>query len=200
MGHSFLSWTSQGLYHPGADFNYGDTANADLGQDVISPASGFVEYVSPKGKNGGLGNYLVICHPQLAVWTRYMHLQDFAPGIEIGTKIMREQLIGFLGKTGSSSPHLHFEVLNALGRDFIRYHTLPYGRYTKGLTKAKVKQFWIEPMEWITTNNDPPKPTKKNLKIEAENLRLAIARAIDEERRKLLQARLKSVEAALKRI
>ncbi len=41
----------------------------------------------------------------------YLHMLDFAPGIEVGTKVKAGDVIGFVGNTGSSAtPHLHFEI------------------------------------------------------------------------------------------
>jgi murein DD-endopeptidase MepM/ murein hydrolase activator NlpD len=41
----------------------------------------------------------------------YAHFSEFAPGIEIGTKVVPGQIIGFNGATGNASvPHLHFEI------------------------------------------------------------------------------------------
>ena len=41
----------------------------------------------------------------------YLHMQGFAPGIEVGTKVKAGDVIGWVGNTGSSAtPHLHFEI------------------------------------------------------------------------------------------
>ena len=41
----------------------------------------------------------------------YLHMSGFAPGIEVGTKVIAGDVIGFVGNTGSSAtPHLHFEI------------------------------------------------------------------------------------------
>jgi len=40
----------------------------------------------------------------------YAHLDAFAEGITIGTQVVAGQVIGYNGSTGSTSPHLHFEV------------------------------------------------------------------------------------------
>lgn len=44
---------------------------------------------------------------------RYYHLADFAPDVEVGDRVERGQLIGYVGSTGNAHPtgwHLHFEV------------------------------------------------------------------------------------------
>ena len=42
---------------------------------------------------------------------RYHHLQEFAPGLAVGDRVERGQVIGTMGSTGNPLvPHLHFEV------------------------------------------------------------------------------------------
>jgi LysM repeat protein len=41
----------------------------------------------------------------------YGHLADFAPDLEVGSRVEAGQIIGFMGNTGNSAfPHLHFEI------------------------------------------------------------------------------------------
>ncbi len=41
----------------------------------------------------------------------YLHLDSFAPGIDVGAKVTAGQVVGYVGSTGNSAtPHLHFEV------------------------------------------------------------------------------------------
>lgn len=49
----------------------------------------------------------------------YGHMQKFADGITIGTKVKAGQVVGYVGKTGdTNTPHLHIEV-HPLGGDAI---------------------------------------------------------------------------------
>jgi murein DD-endopeptidase MepM/ murein hydrolase activator NlpD len=82
---------------------------APEGTPVYAAADGVVVGAAP---NGRYGNWIRIEHDgKLA--TVYGHLSGFAPGIEPGVAVSRDQLIGFVGSTGrSTGAHLHFELLN----------------------------------------------------------------------------------------
>lgn len=148
-GYRYLSWVSeQGLWHAGRDYNFG-VGNQDLGQDVLCPTWARVLYVSSVGENGGLGLYVLLQHPHNNAFTRYMHLQDSS--VLAGQILSPGQIFAHVGKRGTRSSHLHFEVLNDKGLQFIMNSARPYGRYTKGLTKAQVQSMWIDPDHWLTT-------------------------------------------------
>jgi murein DD-endopeptidase MepM/ murein hydrolase activator NlpD len=56
------------------------------------------------------GNGLRVAQDNGTYFT-YLHMSAFAPGIEVGTKVLAGDVIGFVGNTGSSAtPHLHFEI------------------------------------------------------------------------------------------
>ena len=146
------------VYHPGIDFNWGPLRNSDLGQPVVAPASGSIVYVSPRGTNGGLGNYVVLYHPAFRAWTRYLHLEEVA--VRAGQQVKQGQMLGLLGDEGTTSAHLHFEVLNEKGFNWIRDWRRPYGRYPEGLPKAAVASMWLDPVRWLRENTErSPEPT-----------------------------------------
>jgi murein DD-endopeptidase MepM/ murein hydrolase activator NlpD len=91
------------LMHNGVDLL------APTGTPVLAAADGNVVGAAP---NAGYGNWIRIDHDQ-KVATVYGHLSAFAPGISAGAKVVRGQVIGFVGSTGrSTGPHLHFEVIS----------------------------------------------------------------------------------------
>lgn len=139
-------------FHPGIDFNWG-VGNQDLNQPVIAVTHGVVEYVSPQGYNGGLGNYVVIYHPWHGVWTRYLHLEKVF--VTVGEMVVPDQVIALLGDEGTTSAHLHFEVLNWLGLSYIKDLSRPYGRYPRGLPLKQMLEKWIDPIAFLETNSQP---------------------------------------------
>jgi murein DD-endopeptidase MepM/ murein hydrolase activator NlpD len=165
-GYHFCQKTADGLIHSGIDYNYG-IGDQDKYQPVMSPTWGVVEYVSPSGTNGGLGNYLVIHHPHNDAWTRYMHLDSIT--VKEGETVYPNQTVGYLGDTGTTSSHLHAEVLNHKGIEFIRHYIRPYGRYTKGLTRDQVQDMWTDPEKWLAVENHYVGPNVQQRLNQAQN-------------------------------
>lgn len=166
-GNTYLQFYSiHDVFHPGADFNYG-FGNDDKGQNVCAPTWGYVEYVSPIGFNGGLGNYIVLYHPHNGAWTRYLHLdQTF---VRIGQKVAPGEVIGLLGATGTTSAHLHFEVLTYEGLCWIRDYYRPYGRYPEGMQKKEVASLWKDPILWLETEKHYIGPSIQTRLEQAQN-------------------------------
>jgi murein DD-endopeptidase MepM/ murein hydrolase activator NlpD len=87
-------------FHSGMDF----TANA--GTEIHATGNGVVAKVELFGR--GYGNNVTINHGY-GYETVYAHMSRFI--VHPGQKIMRGDLIGYVGNTGTSSgPHLHYEV------------------------------------------------------------------------------------------
>ncbi|HEY5372541.1 MAG TPA: peptidoglycan DD-metalloendopeptidase family protein [Polyangiaceae bacterium] len=85
----------------------GTDIGAPLGTPVGASAPGTVSYVGP---GGAAGNLLKIMHAD-GIETGYAHLSRYAPGIKLGDKVKRMQIIGYVGSTGrSTGPHLHFSA------------------------------------------------------------------------------------------
>lgn len=59
--------------------------------------------------NSFAGNWILIYHPE-GFYTRYMHNKKNL--VQVGQKVYRGQMIGLVGKTGttSSAPHVHFDT------------------------------------------------------------------------------------------
>ncbi len=115
-------------FHTGIDFKTG----GEEGVPVLAASSGYVSRIRVSAS--GYGKAIYVNHPQLGITTVYGHLRMFYPELEDTVKrfqyetksgdmewfpdslafpIMKGQLIGFSGNTGSSQgPHLHFETRN----------------------------------------------------------------------------------------
>jgi len=87
-------------FHEGIDFS------ASVGTEVYATGNGAV-LEAGRGE-GGYGNEVVIDHGY-NYRTSYAHLSRVF--VKPGQKILRGQIIGYVGNTGkSTSPHLHYEV------------------------------------------------------------------------------------------
>lgn len=85
--------------HQGIDFS------APTGTPIFASADGIVVIASDQG---GYGNCTVIDHGN-GLGTLYGHQSRY--DVEIGDRVTRGQVIGFVGSTGhSTGPHLHWEV------------------------------------------------------------------------------------------
>ncbi len=80
---------------------------APAGTPVHATANGVVTFA---GKQNGYGNVIEIENsPPYS--TLFAHLSRFAKGIHVGSKVRRNQVIGYVGSTGwATGPHLHYEV------------------------------------------------------------------------------------------
>ena len=86
-------------FHEGIDFS------AAIGTEVYATGNGVVISAD---RNEGYGNEVVIDHGY-SYKTCYAHLSRIF--VKPGQKILRGQIIGYVGNTGkSTSPHLHYEI------------------------------------------------------------------------------------------
>jgi murein DD-endopeptidase MepM/ murein hydrolase activator NlpD len=104
----------------------GNDLDGPRGQPLVAVAAGKVirvEY-SELGRDGRSGRYVRMEHPD-GTLTAYMHMDDIAEDVHVGSWVEAGQYIGTLGATAvfQSAPHCHFtlEVLN---------HSKPTGRDT----------------------------------------------------------------------
>jgi murein DD-endopeptidase MepM/ murein hydrolase activator NlpD len=92
-------FNGEGAFHSGVDIS------AAVGQPVIAPADGIVQFAD---FSGGYGRAIILDHGH-GITTRYGHLASFA--VTVGQYIHRGDTIGYVGLSGrSTGPHLHYEV------------------------------------------------------------------------------------------
>ncbi|MCD4813651.1 M23 family metallopeptidase [bacterium] len=104
-------------FFEGTTMHHGlDIAN-EAGTSIKAPADGVVTYV---GWEGGYGKLIVVDHGY-GFSTRYAHLQRQL--VNIGQRVRRGQVIGFVGNTGrSTAAHLHYEIrVNGIPVDPLKY-------------------------------------------------------------------------------
>jgi murein DD-endopeptidase MepM/ murein hydrolase activator NlpD len=81
---------------------------APWGTPVVASDDGVIERLSESDR-GGLGIYQVDSRSRRCFY--YGHLAAYAPGLEEGSRVLRGDVLGFVGTTGNASPeapHLHF--------------------------------------------------------------------------------------------
>jgi len=89
--------------HTGIDFS------APSGTEIYATGNGVVEKVEREGR--GYGNNVMINHG-FGYETLYAHMSRII--VKPGQKVIRGQVIGFVGSTGSSTgPHCHYEVIRS---------------------------------------------------------------------------------------
>lgn len=79
------------------------------GTPIVSPTDAIIVRTG-NGTNSGI--YIRTANPGGENFV-YMHLSSIAPGIDTGDKVLRGEIIGFVGNTGNASggpAHLHFEL------------------------------------------------------------------------------------------
>jgi murein DD-endopeptidase MepM/ murein hydrolase activator NlpD len=87
--------------HDGVDLT------APVGTPVHATARGVIRFI---GRQTGYGNVVVIQNPA-PFSTTFAHLSRFAKGLRRGSHVKRDQVIGYVGRTGwATGPHLHYEV------------------------------------------------------------------------------------------
>jgi len=87
-------------------FHYGLDFTASTGTPVYATGNGTVKTV--KYTRSGYGKHIIIDHGY-KYETLYAHLSEY--NVKRGEKVIRGQVIGFVGSTGRSvAPHLHYEV------------------------------------------------------------------------------------------
>ena len=87
--------------HTGLDFT------ADIGTEIVATGDGTIGAVD--SKLSGYGHHVVIQHGY-GYETLYAHMSKVV--VRPGEKVLRGQIIGYVGNTGTSTgPHLHYEVI-----------------------------------------------------------------------------------------
>ena len=93
-----------------------------IGTTIVAARAGVVfqleaSFVDGNGANGG-SNYLIIEHSD-GSFAIYGHLTSMGVLVDLAEEVEQGQAIALSGSTGTSDPHLHFEVSNVTDTDNI---------------------------------------------------------------------------------
>lgn len=111
-----------GSFSHNTDYSrYAVDFNLQVGDTICAAADGFVVGVIEGYTEGGsskkwrdFANFITIFHPDMNLYTQYVHLMHNGSFVEVGDEVHAEQVIGLSGATGfRDAVHLHFNVLRA---------------------------------------------------------------------------------------
>ncbi|MFI5386147.1 MAG: M23 family metallopeptidase [Fimbriimonadales bacterium] len=96
-----------GIPHPGVDYNGPGGADDDVGMPYYAVARGLVA-----DANSGTWGSIVIRHLYKGetVYSQYAHSEPSRVFVTVGQEVQKGQLIGCIGKKGTTFAHLHWEI------------------------------------------------------------------------------------------
>lgn len=128
-----VSGTFGGVRNGGVQFHEGLDISAlkrdrkgEPTDDVMAAMAGVVRHVSANPGGSNYGRYVILEHPDVTpgVYTLYAHLARIAPGLKVGDRVARSQVLGLMGHSSGATPipvlrsHVHFEIGVMITRDF----------------------------------------------------------------------------------
>ncbi len=156
-GYTFLQKTEQGALHPGIDWNRG-AGEQDFGDPVQCIADGVCVHTSEQG-GIGYGEIVVVRHELTdrlyefvksrygidshTLYSFYAHLKD--SNAKVNQEISRGDLIGWVGKSGTTVSHLHTEIYRAVPGTTWRYWLTLAG----GWDEAKIRKYYIDQFDLV---------------------------------------------------
>ncbi|MCL5018879.1 MAG: M23 family metallopeptidase [Patescibacteria group bacterium] len=186
-GYTFLQWTSQNAFHCGIDWNWGGGED-DYGKPVQCIANGQVVHQSTQ-TGIGYGTIVVVKHEltdQLYdfvksrynidshnLYSFYAHLKEEI--VSEGQELERGELLGYIGRSGTSASHLHQELYKPIPGTQWRY----WPTLSEGWDEARLKQYYIDTYDFIVNQ---PLPGTNNWAEKAEACRLELEQRDAEKR------------------
>lgn len=132
------------MYHPGVDLNTG-AGNTDLNDQVYACDFGRVFFIF-EGTTG-YGKQIIIEHN--GYFSRYAHLNGIL--VKVGDEVTPMTQIGLMGKTGTTSVHLHWEMITV---ELIAYakkvKTDWWNFYPEGYSRKWVEAMYMNPLAQVT--------------------------------------------------
>jgi peptidoglycan LD-endopeptidase LytH len=131
--------------------------------EVFAALPGVVRHISARAGASSYGRYVVLEHPdvQPAVYTLYAHLASIAPGLRVGERVERAQVLGVMGRSagGYTIPkeraHLHFEIGLRLTDSFQSwYDSRKFGSRNEHSVWNGMNLVGIDPLDFFTMLRD----------------------------------------------
>lgn len=99
-----------------------------FGTEITAARSGVVTEIrdqySDDDRTGGHENGVFVLHSD-GTMASYLHLGEDGVLVDVGDEVATGEVIGLVGTTGTSVPHLHFEVFEGQGEGTQWYRTIP---------------------------------------------------------------------------
>ena len=124
------------------------------GEPFYSAGEGEVTLAANDGQyNDGFGNYCVVYHEKLNIYTLYAHAKEI--DVSVGDKVNTDSKLGLIGQTGNATAsHLHFAVIkiNSDGStaydDPMKYVKNPYDSSSPGGSSTTSGKFIFKVYGW----------------------------------------------------
>lgn len=118
--------------------HYGLDLAAPTGTPVMAIADGRVEFA---GWQRGFGRIVILAHKK-GIKTYYGHLSAFGRGIKPGSRILKKEIIGYVGKTGvATGPHLDYRLsVNGKFKHPFRIKSSSSGKLSGALLTTYLKE------------------------------------------------------------
>lgn len=134
--------------HRGTDYA------APYGTPILAVADGVIV---ERGRRGGNGNFVKVRHSQQYT-TQYLHMQRFAEGQRVGTRVSQGEVIGYVGSTGlATGPHVCFRFWKD-GRQID--HTKLQFPPAKSMPDTLLPEFMVHRDQYLEQLNSVGVPTQ----------------------------------------
>jgi hypothetical protein len=139
-----------GYYHEGEDINLKSGGDTDLGELLYAVNDGkIVYYHNNSHPDKGFGRHMVLeCDTPLGKrWFHYAHCEEITASVK---EVKKGDVIGKLGKSGTTYAHLHFAVFK------VDPSGLRSGIDTIAKTIQELNQWWQNPFEVLDFVEEKP--------------------------------------------
>lgn len=118
-------------FHEGIDIKcVSRDRRGEPADSIFAAMDGVVRHINSNAGDSGYGRYIVLEHPEQtpAIYTLYAHLSRIAPGLQVGDRVTRGQVIATMGHSSGGyvipreRAHLHFEMGVMVTRDFSAWY------------------------------------------------------------------------------